>query len=81
MTIRQLITKADSFSNHLVLNHLTTLNSTFCFQTIFLGYGPTFKFKTKVPAFENIELYNVMCGKTFLISFCVRTQLKKTTIF
>ncbi|XP_023187099.1 ectonucleotide pyrophosphatase/phosphodiesterase family member 2-like [Xiphophorus maculatus] len=30
-------------------------------QTIFLGYGPSFKFKTKVPAFENIELYNVMC--------------------
>ncbi|KAG7269768.1 hypothetical protein CRUP_010793 [Coryphaenoides rupestris] len=30
-------------------------------QTIFLGYGPTFKFKTKVPPFENIELYNVMC--------------------
>uniref|UniRef100_A0A667Z7F2 Ectonucleotide pyrophosphatase/phosphodiesterase 2 n=1 Tax=Myripristis murdjan TaxID=586833 RepID=A0A667Z7F2_9TELE len=30
-------------------------------HTIFLGYGPTFKFKTKVPAFENIELYNVMC--------------------
>uniref|UniRef100_A0AAY5L3R2 SMB domain-containing protein n=1 Tax=Esox lucius TaxID=8010 RepID=A0AAY5L3R2_ESOLU len=30
-------------------------------QTIFLGYGPTFKFKTKVPVFENIELYNVMC--------------------
>uniref|UniRef100_A0A8D3CL13 SMB domain-containing protein n=1 Tax=Scophthalmus maximus TaxID=52904 RepID=A0A8D3CL13_SCOMX len=30
-------------------------------QTIFLGFGPTFKFRTKVPAFENIELYNVMC--------------------
>ncbi|KAJ8353808.1 hypothetical protein SKAU_G00213750 [Synaphobranchus kaupii] len=30
-------------------------------QTIFLAHGPTFKFKTKVPAFENIELYNVMC--------------------
>ncbi|XP_030606550.1 autotaxin isoform X2 [Archocentrus centrarchus] len=30
-------------------------------QTVFVGYGPTFKFKTKVPAFENIELYNVMC--------------------
>ncbi|XP_076862144.1 autotaxin isoform X2 [Brachyhypopomus gauderio] len=30
-------------------------------QTIFLGYGPSFKFKTQVPAFENIELYNVMC--------------------
>ncbi|XP_062848697.1 ectonucleotide pyrophosphatase/phosphodiesterase family member 2 isoform X2 [Trichomycterus rosablanca] len=30
-------------------------------QTIFLGYGPMFKFKTKIPPFENIELYNVMC--------------------
>ncbi|XP_078253249.1 autotaxin isoform X3 [Rhinoraja longicauda] len=30
-------------------------------QTVFIGYGPSFKFKTKVPPFENIELYNVMC--------------------
>ncbi|XP_029599923.1 ectonucleotide pyrophosphatase/phosphodiesterase family member 2 [Salmo trutta] len=30
-------------------------------QTIFFGHGPMFKFKTKVPVFENIELYNVMC--------------------
>ncbi|KAL4630021.1 ectonucleotide pyrophosphatase/phosphodiesterase family member 2-like isoform X2 [Arapaima gigas] len=30
-------------------------------QTIFLGFGPSFKFKTAVPVFENIELYNVMC--------------------
>uniref|UniRef100_A0A8D0L6I9 Autotaxin n=1 Tax=Sphenodon punctatus TaxID=8508 RepID=A0A8D0L6I9_SPHPU len=30
-------------------------------QTVFIGYGPTFKFRTKVPPFENIELYNVMC--------------------
>ncbi|KAJ8291058.1 hypothetical protein GJAV_G00020900 [Gymnothorax javanicus] len=30
-------------------------------QTFFLAYGPSFKYKTKVPAFENIELYNVMC--------------------
>uniref|UniRef100_A0A8C3GIS3 Autotaxin n=1 Tax=Cairina moschata TaxID=8855 RepID=A0A8C3GIS3_CAIMO len=30
-------------------------------QTVFIGYGPTFKYKTKVPPFENIELYNVMC--------------------
>ncbi|XP_043972659.1 ectonucleotide pyrophosphatase/phosphodiesterase family member 2-like isoform X3 [Gambusia affinis] len=36
-------------------------------QTIFLGYGPSFKFKTKVPAFENIELYNVMCDLLGLI--------------
>lgn len=35
----------------------------FSFQTIFLGYGPDFMYKTKVPVFENIELYNVMCGK------------------
>ncbi|XP_044278041.1 ectonucleotide pyrophosphatase/phosphodiesterase family member 2 isoform X1 [Varanus komodoensis] len=30
-------------------------------QTVFVGYGPSFKFRTKVPPFENIELYNVMC--------------------
>ncbi|XP_064203911.1 ectonucleotide pyrophosphatase/phosphodiesterase family member 2-like [Anguilla rostrata] len=30
-------------------------------RTIFMGHGPSFKFKTQVPAFENIELYNVMC--------------------
>ncbi|XP_062836135.1 ectonucleotide pyrophosphatase/phosphodiesterase family member 2 isoform X3 [Anolis carolinensis] len=30
-------------------------------QTVFVGYGPSFKHKTKVPPFENIELYNVMC--------------------
>ncbi|ROK64913.1 Ectonucleotide pyrophosphatase/phosphodiesterase family member 2, partial [Anabarilius grahami] len=30
-------------------------------DTIFLGFGPSFNFKTKVPVFENIELYNVMC--------------------
>lgn len=35
----------------------------FFLKTVFIGYGPTFKYKTKVPPFENIELYNVMCGK------------------
>nr|XP_028592070.1 ectonucleotide pyrophosphatase/phosphodiesterase family member 2 isoform X3 [Podarcis muralis] len=30
-------------------------------QTVFVGYGPSFKFRAKVPPFENIELYNVMC--------------------
>ncbi|XP_061461637.1 ectonucleotide pyrophosphatase/phosphodiesterase family member 2 isoform X2 [Rhineura floridana] len=30
-------------------------------QTVFVGYGPSFKYRTKVPPFENIELYNVMC--------------------
>lgn len=38
----------------------------FLLQTIFLGYGPAFKFKTKVPAFENIELYNIMCGEDIM---------------
>ncbi|XP_050172625.1 venom phosphodiesterase 1-like [Myiozetetes cayanensis] len=30
-------------------------------QAIFLGYGPSFKEKTEVDAFENIEVYNLMC--------------------
>uniref|UniRef100_A0A4W3ID50 Ectonucleotide pyrophosphatase/phosphodiesterase 2 n=1 Tax=Callorhinchus milii TaxID=7868 RepID=A0A4W3ID50_CALMI len=30
-------------------------------QTVFIGHGPSFKHRTKVPPFENIELYNVMC--------------------
>ncbi|XP_056378653.1 ectonucleotide pyrophosphatase/phosphodiesterase family member 2 isoform X7 [Hyla sarda] len=30
-------------------------------QTVFVGHGPSFKYKNKVPPFENIELYNVMC--------------------
>jgi len=41
------------------------------FQTIFLGYGPAFKFKTKIPPFENIELYNVMCGEEKCLSFFI----------
>ena len=40
----------------------------FFWKTVFVGYGPTFKFKTKVPPFENIELYNVMCGKSLISS-------------
>uniref|UniRef100_A0A3B4AHA2 ENPP1-3/EXOG-like endonuclease/phosphodiesterase domain-containing protein n=1 Tax=Periophthalmus magnuspinnatus TaxID=409849 RepID=A0A3B4AHA2_9GOBI len=30
-------------------------------RTIFIGHGPSFKFRKMVPEFENIELYNVMC--------------------
>lgn len=33
------------------------------FQAIFIGYGPGFKNRNVVPPFENIELYNLMCGK------------------
>lgn len=35
------------------------------FQAIFIGYGPGFKTSTVVPPFENIELYNLMCGESF----------------
>uniref|UniRef100_U3KB59 Ectonucleotide pyrophosphatase/phosphodiesterase 3 n=1 Tax=Ficedula albicollis TaxID=59894 RepID=U3KB59_FICAL len=30
-------------------------------EAIFLAYGPNFKEKTEVDAFENIEVYNLMC--------------------
>ncbi|XP_062324302.1 ectonucleotide pyrophosphatase/phosphodiesterase family member 1 [Osmerus eperlanus] len=30
-------------------------------QTIFMGYGPGLKYKTFVPPFENIEVYNLLC--------------------
>ncbi|GAB0186707.1 ectonucleotide pyrophosphatase/phosphodiesterase family member 3 [Grus japonensis] len=32
-------------------------------EAIFLAYGPSFKEKTEVDAFENIEVYNLMCVK------------------
>lgn len=38
-------------------------------QTIFIGHGPSFKFQKMVPEFENIELYNVMCGKNHFFIF------------
>lgn len=47
-------------------------------QTIFLGYGPSFNFKTKVPAFENIELYNIMCGKMSLFLLIYDIDLTNT---
>uniref|UniRef100_A0A8C4JQZ5 Ectonucleotide pyrophosphatase/phosphodiesterase 1 n=1 Tax=Dromaius novaehollandiae TaxID=8790 RepID=A0A8C4JQZ5_DRONO len=30
-------------------------------QAIFIGFGPGFKFHTRVDPFENIEVYNLMC--------------------
>lgn len=35
-------------------------------QAIFIGYGPGFKYNTVVDPFENIEVYNLMCGKTLV---------------
>uniref|UniRef100_A0A6Q2WUT3 SMB domain-containing protein n=1 Tax=Esox lucius TaxID=8010 RepID=A0A6Q2WUT3_ESOLU len=43
------------FGDHGFDNKITSM------QTIFLGYGPSFMSRKKVPEFENIELYNVMC--------------------
>lgn len=43
------------FGDHGFDNKITSM------RTIFLGHGPSFKFKKHVPEFENIELYNVMC--------------------
>ncbi|CAB1351086.1 unnamed protein product, partial [Coregonus sp. 'balchen'] len=43
------------FGDHGFDNKITSM------RTIFLGYGPSFMFQTKVAEFENIELYNVMC--------------------
>uniref|UniRef100_A0A8C8IBL0 SMB domain-containing protein n=1 Tax=Oncorhynchus tshawytscha TaxID=74940 RepID=A0A8C8IBL0_ONCTS len=43
------------FGDHGFDNKITSM------RTIFLGYGPSFMFQTKVAEFESIELYNVMC--------------------
>ncbi|KAJ8355447.1 hypothetical protein SKAU_G00182410 [Synaphobranchus kaupii] len=32
-------------------------------QAIFMGYGPGIKDRTVVPPFENIEIYNLLCGE------------------
>ncbi|XP_054831022.1 ectonucleotide pyrophosphatase/phosphodiesterase family member 1 [Eublepharis macularius] len=36
-------------------------------QAFFIGFGPGFKFQTKVNTFENIEIYNLMCDLLDLI--------------
>uniref|UniRef100_A0A3Q1G9Y5 Ectonucleotide pyrophosphatase/phosphodiesterase 2 n=1 Tax=Acanthochromis polyacanthus TaxID=80966 RepID=A0A3Q1G9Y5_9TELE len=43
------------FGDHGFDNKITSM------RTIFLGHGPSFKFQKRVPEFDNIELYNVMC--------------------
>ncbi|NXU63715.1 ENPP3 phosphodiesterase, partial [Horornis vulcanius] len=36
-------------------------------EAIFLAYGPSFKEKTEVDAFENIEVYNLMCDLLHIV--------------
>uniref|UniRef100_A0A665UBU7 SMB domain-containing protein n=1 Tax=Echeneis naucrates TaxID=173247 RepID=A0A665UBU7_ECHNA len=43
------------FGDHGFDNKITSM------RTIFIGHGPSFKFQKRVPEFENIELYNIMC--------------------
>ncbi len=43
--------------------NVSMLMCIYIFQAIFIGYGPGFKGNTVVPPFENIEVYNLMCGK------------------
>ena len=33
-------------------------------QALFMAHGPAFKVNHTVPEFENIELYNLMTGKS-----------------
>lgn len=51
----KLRTRCGFFGDHGFDNKITSM------RTIFMGHGPSFKFQKKVPEFENIELYNVMC--------------------
>lgn len=39
-------------------------------QALFIAYGPKFKHNTEVQPFENIEIYNLMCGKLCHILVC-----------
>lgn len=36
---------------------------------MFLSYGPKFNLQTEVEPFSNVELYNLMCGEFFYLSF------------
>uniref|UniRef100_A0A3B4UHV7 Ectonucleotide pyrophosphatase/phosphodiesterase 2 n=1 Tax=Seriola dumerili TaxID=41447 RepID=A0A3B4UHV7_SERDU len=51
----KLRTRCGFFGDHGFDNKITSM------RTIFMGHGPSFKFQKRVPEFENIELYNIMC--------------------
>lgn len=48
----------------------------YCLQAIFIGYGPGIHYKTTVAPFENIEVYNLLCGK-FCFLFGIMNFWKK----
>uniref|UniRef100_A0AAQ5X3S8 SMB domain-containing protein n=1 Tax=Amphiprion ocellaris TaxID=80972 RepID=A0AAQ5X3S8_AMPOC len=51
----KLRTRCGFLGDHGFDNKITSM------RTIFMGHGPSFKFQKRVPEFDNIELYNVMC--------------------
>ncbi|XP_077446710.1 autotaxin-like isoform X2 [Stigmatopora argus] len=51
----KLRTRCGFFGDHGFDNKINSM------RTIFMGHGPSFRFRTQVPEFDNIELYNVMC--------------------
>ncbi|XP_076027638.1 autotaxin-like isoform X2 [Genypterus blacodes] len=48
-------TRCGFFGDHGFDNKINSM------RTIFMGHGPSFKFQKRVPEFDNIELYNIMC--------------------
>lgn len=44
-----------------------------------MAYGPSFKEKTEIEPFENIEVYNLICGNVYLNStekcgYCLKNR-------
>ena len=49
-------------------------------QALFMAHGPAFKVNHTVPEFENIELYNLMTGKSadvFLLFYFLNNNIFK----
>ena len=40
-----------------------------------MAHGPSFKQKTEVEPFDNIEVYNLLCGKYIYISSTIKCEL------
>jgi len=40
-----------------------------------LAHGPSFKQKTEVEPFDNIEVYNLLCGKYIYINSIIKYEL------
>uniref|UniRef100_A0A8C3R631 Ectonucleotide pyrophosphatase/phosphodiesterase 3 n=1 Tax=Cyanoderma ruficeps TaxID=181631 RepID=A0A8C3R631_9PASS len=61
LAVRQKGYKSCDGGNHGYNNEFKSM------EAIFLAYGPSFKEKTEVDAFENIEVYNLMCDLLHIV--------------